>query len=151
MMPAEKVGPLAGQQPCAISAVTQRDFINRWKIWEIFHVASPVVASGTAQCIGFNEKCIGVIGSAGRRAGVNQTGRGGSVRSHRLFALPEISTPTAVLVETCAPASSFSMHHLLPPLPSAASARLLGPPVPAEGEQTNTGDTGLKLPQQSAE
>ena len=58
MMPAEKVGPLAGQQPRAISVVTQRDFINRWKIWEIFHVAIPVTASGTAQGISFNESAL---------------------------------------------------------------------------------------------
>lgn len=47
------------------------------------------------------------------------------MRSHRLFALPEISTPTADLVETCARASSFSVHHLLSSLPSAAPAPLL--------------------------
>lgn len=58
MMPAEKVGQLAGQQPCAISVVTQRDCINRWKIWEILHVASPVTPSGTARRISFNESAL---------------------------------------------------------------------------------------------
>ena len=119
MMPAEKVGPLAGRQPWAISLVTQRDFISRWKIQEIFCVASPVVASGTAQHISFNGSALVWFGALADKLPWIRPG-GGRVQSHRLFALPEISTPTAVLVETRAP--SFSMPRLLSSLPSAALA-----------------------------
>lgn len=77
------------------------------------------------------------------------------MRSHRLFALPEISTPTAVLVETCACASSSSVHQsAISSLPSAAPALLaLADGVPnysREGANKYWGE-GLKLPQLSDE
>lgn len=72
------------------------------------------------------------------------------MRSHRLFALPEISTPSAALVETCACASSFSVHHQVylhyPEQYQHCWPWVMGFPITAEREQTNIGERVLNCP-----
>lgn len=97
----------------------------------------------------FQWKCIGVIGSVGRQAGVNQTGGRECEKSPAVCSARDFHPLSSAGRNMCLCFILFCASSALSSLPPAAPALLAladGSPITAEREQTNIGERVLNCP-----
>lgn len=91
-------------------------------------------------------KCIGVIGSVGRQAGVNQTRGRECEKSPAVCSARDFHPHSSAGRNMCLCFILFCASSATSSLPSAAPPWLMGSPITAERKQTNIGERVLNCP-----